>query len=86
MGVIIAQFSNLPPRIAPRASITIGTTIENSWDSNWDSGEQARGAQITLIINRVEYLAVKPVAIKKIVRNKKFIGENKENSKIKSLE
>lgn len=75
VGETIIQFKRLPPVMAPKPRRNIGISILKESDSNWDKGEEARGAQVTLIINRVEYLAVRPVAIKKINRKIKFIGE-----------
>jgi len=49
-------------------------------------GALARGDQTTLSIKRVEYAAVRPVAIKNKIRKNRLLGLYKENSRIKSLE
>jgi hypothetical protein len=86
MGLTKTQFRALPAKIAPIASSDIGADINKDRGSNCLRGPEDRRDQTTLSIKRVEYLAVRPVARKKRLRKKKLVGENRENSRIRSLE
>jgi hypothetical protein len=57
-----------------------------SWSFVWCSGREDEGPSTTLMINRIEYLAVNPVAKKNNVIIIKLVGENRANSKIRSFE
>jgi hypothetical protein len=85
-GVIISQFSLAPPRMAATLRIEVGYEQARSSSFVGCNGREHAGLRITLIINRVEYLAVSPVAKKNSIMITRFVGENKENSKIRSFE
>lgn len=80
------QFSVAPPKIAPRVRAIIGEVIRVDESFTYWKGRQLDEFHTTVIIKRIEYLAVIAVAkINKIITII-LVGLNKAISIIRSLE
>lgn len=82
----LIQFNIAPPKIAPKVRAIIGEVIRVEESFTYWKGKQLDEFQTTVIINRIEYLAV--IAVAKINNNTTimFVGLNKAISIIRSLE
>lgn len=85
-GVIISQFIDAPPTIAPRLSIAVEKEQKMSVSLTGFVGLTLIGPQTTALRKRAVYLTVKPVARKNKIIIIKFVGLAKEYSRIRSFE
>lgn len=81
-----AHDKKAPLVMAPEVNQSIGVVRSLSESYEYWVGRQDDWIQIVVIINRIEYLAVIPVARKNIVTIIKLNGEYKHDSRIRSLE
>jgi hypothetical protein len=75
-----------PPKIAPRVRAIIGEVIRVEESFRYWKGRQLEEFHTTVIINRMEYLAVMAVAKINRIITIILVGLNKAISIIKSLE
>lgn len=85
-GVIKIQFNALPEVIAPKARRKVGAVHMGSLSLIEFLGRLKEGLHRTKIRNRMVYLVVSPVAIKKKKRRTILEGLNNESSRIRSFE
>lgn len=80
------QFNVAPPKIAPKVKAIIGEVIRVEESFTYWKGRQLEAFHTTVIINRIEYLAVIAVAKINSIIITILVGLNNAISIIRSLE